>query len=180
MSEFEYLAVFVSIIFGISITHLLAGAIRSVYDDQVNHTRVVLTVFIFMVLILNWWTLFFEHEKVSWDLTVFTTVIVWSVTHYVAAITLYPPRSAHSQESYAFRPRWFLWAFVGVAATDILQTTARGGLFTEWTYLPFVCHYIVVTAIAIALNRRVVYRVIAWYLLVVTVLWAFGMRNLLI
>lgn len=55
MSEFEYLAVYVSIIFGISITHLLAGAIRSVYDDQV-----------------------------SWDLTVFTAVIIWSVTHYLA------------------------------------------------------------------------------------------------
>lgn len=180
MSEFEYLAVFVSIIFGISITHLLAGAIKSVYDDQVAHARVVMTVFFFMVLILNWWTLFFEHENVAWDLVVFTVVIIWSVTHYVAAITLYPPRSAHSQESYEFRPRWFLWAFIGVAITDILQTAARGSLFTEATYLPFVAHYIVATGIALAVNRRYTYQGIAWYLLIVTVLWAFGKRNLLI
>ena len=133
-----------------------------------------------MVLILNWWTLFFEHEKVSWNLTVFTTVIIWSVTHYIAVITLYPPRSAHSSESYAFRPRWFLWSFIGVAATDILQTTARGSLFTEWTYLPYVVHYMVVTGIALAISKRYAYQGIAWYLLVITVLWSFGRRNLLI
>jgi hypothetical protein len=34
MSEFEYLAVFVSIIFGISVTHILAGAIRSIYRAE--------------------------------------------------------------------------------------------------------------------------------------------------
>lgn len=180
MSEFEYLAVFVSIIFGISITHLLAGAIRSVYDKQVSHTRVVATVFFFMVLILNWWTLFFEHEKVSWNLTVFTVVIIWSVTHYVAAITLYPPRSAHSSESYEFRPRWFMWAFLGTACTDILQTAARGSLFTESTYLPFVLHYLLVSGVALLIDKPKAYRTVAWYLLIVTVLWAFGMRRLLI
>ncbi len=180
MSEFEYLAVFVSIIFGISVTHLLAGAVRSVYDGEVIHTRVVLTLFLFQVLVLNWWTLFFENETVRWNLVVFTIVIAWSVIHYIAAITLYPPRSAHSQASYEFRPRWFLWAFMGIAATDILQTAARGGLYTPWYYLPYVLHYIIVSGIGVTLNRPRLYRVIAWYLLVITVLWAFGARRFLI
>jgi len=180
VSEFEYLAVFVSIIFGISITHLLAGAIRSVYDGQVNHTRVVFSVFFFMVLILNWWTLFFEHEKVAWNLTVFTVVIIWSVTHYIAAITLYPPRSAHSSESYEFRPRWFMWAFTGVAATDALQTAARGALFTEASYLPYVLHYLAVSGVVLLIDKPKAYRWVTWYLLIVTVAWAFGMRRLLI
>ena len=34
MSEFGYLAVFMSIIFGISTTHILAGVIRSIYRGQ--------------------------------------------------------------------------------------------------------------------------------------------------
>lgn len=32
----------------------------------------------------------------------------------------------------------------------------------------------------VALNRPRLYRVIAWYLLVITVLWAFGARRFLI
>jgi hypothetical protein len=39
MSEFEYLAVFVSMIFGSSVTHVLAGAIRSIYREQIDETR---------------------------------------------------------------------------------------------------------------------------------------------
>ncbi len=30
MSEFEYLAIFISIIFGLSLTHILAGTLRSI------------------------------------------------------------------------------------------------------------------------------------------------------
>ena len=56
MSEFEYLAVFVSIIFGISVTHVLAGVIRSFYRGQRDETHFVLSAFLFLVLILDWWT----------------------------------------------------------------------------------------------------------------------------
>ena len=56
MSEFEYLAVIISIIFGISVTHILAGVIRSIYRGQIDETHFVLTAFFFLVMILNWWT----------------------------------------------------------------------------------------------------------------------------
>lgn len=56
MSEFEYLAVFVSIIFGISVTHILSGVVRSFYRNERDETHFVLTAFFFLVLILNWWT----------------------------------------------------------------------------------------------------------------------------
>jgi hypothetical protein len=42
MSEFEYLAVFISIIFGISVTHILAGVVRSIYRGEKNQTHNVL------------------------------------------------------------------------------------------------------------------------------------------
>ena len=47
MSEFEYLAVIVSVIFGISVTHILAGVIRSIYRGQIDETHFVLTAFSF-------------------------------------------------------------------------------------------------------------------------------------
>ena len=55
MSKFEFLAVFVSIIFGLSLTHVLSGAMRSIYQRTFEQTHLVLTSFILIVLVLNWW-----------------------------------------------------------------------------------------------------------------------------
>ena len=179
MSEFEYLAVFVSIIFGISITHILAGVIRSIYRGEINETHFVLTAFFFLVLILDWWTGYFWQQQEVWRFDMFLIIIVWSVAHYLAAITLYPPTSAGVEQPFEYRRNWFLWAFVGVAATDIMQTAARGDALDPPTYLPFVLHYIVVGLIAIRIDKPGVHRFIAWYLLLTTMTWSFTERWLL-
>jgi len=94
MSEFEYLAVFVSIIFGISVTHILAGVIRSIYRGRTNETRLVLTAFFFLVLILDWWTGFYWEQQEVWSFDLFIVIVMWAVAHYLGAITLYPPQAA--------------------------------------------------------------------------------------
>jgi hypothetical protein len=179
VSEFEYLAVFVSIIFGISITHVLAGVIRSFYRGQRDQTHFVLTAFFFLVLILDWWTGIHWREQVIWSFDLFLIIILWSVAHYLAAITLYPPLSAGVEQPFEYRRNWFLWAFVGVASMDILQTWARGGLFTPWTYLPFVLHYIVFSLVAIGVNKPGFHRFMAYWLLASTIVWSFVVRRFL-
>ena len=177
MSEFEYLAVFISIIFGISVTHILAGTIRSFYRGERDETHFVLTGFFFLVLILNWWTGMAWRDQAVWSLDLFMVIIVWSVTHYIAAITLYPPMSAGVEQPFEYRRNWFLWAFVAVASTDVLQTWARGDLFNPPIYLPFVLHYIVVSLVAIVINKSAFHRWMAWYLLVSTATWSFVVRR---
>lgn len=177
MSEFEYLAVFVSIIFGISVTHILSGVVRSLYRNERDETHFVLTAFFFLVLILNWWTGIAWKDQVIWSLDRFMVIIVWSVTHYVAAITLYPPLSAGVEHPFEYRRTWFLWAFVAIASTDILQTTVRGDLFNPPVYLPFVLHYIVVAIATIVVNRPGFYRWMAWYMLLSTATWSFVVRR---
>lgn len=180
MNEFEYLAVIVSIIFGISVTHILAGAIRTIYRGRVDETHLVLTAFFFLVLILNWWTGYQWHSQVLWSFDLFLIIIIWSVTHYIAAITLYPPQTAGNEYPIEYRRNWFLWAFIGIAVADIVQTAARGDVFTPWFYLPYVLHYIVLALLAIFINKPGAHRWIAWYLLIVTAIWSFAVRRFLI
>lgn len=179
MSEFEYLAVFVSIIFGICVTHILAGVIRSVYRGQRDETHFVLTAFFFLLLILNWWTGFFWRNQEVWSFDLFLIIVIWSVSHYVAAITLYPPLAAGTEQPFEFRRNWFLWAFIGVSLTDILQTAAHGGLFTPWYYLPFVLHYVSISLLAILVNKASLHRWIAWYFLLSIASWSFIVRRFL-
>jgi len=176
MSEFEYLAVFMSIIFGISTTHILSGVIRSIYRGQLDQTHFVLTAFFFVVLILDWWTGIKWRDLETWTFGSFLVIVIWSISHYIGAITLYPPQSAGVEHPFEYRRNWFLWAFVGVASMDIVQTAMRGDLFTPWTYLPFVAHYIVVALLAITVNRPLFHRWMAWYLLLTTISWSFIVR----
>lgn len=176
MSEFEYLAVFMSIIFGISTTHVMAGVIRSVYRGELNHTHFVLTAFFFVVLILDWWTGFAWSEQENWNFFHFIVIVIWSMTHYVGAITLYPPSSAGVEHPFDYRHNWFLKAFIAVAAMDIAQTAARGDAFDPPLYLPFVGHYIVVALLALYVNKPMFHRIMAWYLLLTTVSWSLIVR----
>ena len=179
MSEFEYLAVFISIIFGISVTHILAGVIRSIYRAELDETHFVLTAFFFLVLILNWWTGFSFRSVEVWSFDIFLIIVIWSVAHYIAAITLYPPQSAGVEHAFEYRRNWFMWAFIGTVVMDIGQTGARGALFAPWFYLPYVLHYIAVCLLAIFLNKPGFHRWSAWYLLVVTASWSFIVRRFL-
>lgn len=179
MSEFEYLAVFVSIIFGISVTHILRGVIRSIYRGQIDQTHFVLTAFFFLVLILNWWVGFSWADQEIWSFDLFIVIVVWSVSHYLAAITLYPPLTAGIEHPFEFRRNWFLWAFVGLTIADIVQAAARGDVFTPWFYLPFVLHYTALSLLAIFVNKPSLHRGIAWYFLLSMVIWAFLVRRFL-
>ena len=179
MTEFEYLAVFVSIIFGISITHVLAGVIRSLYREDRDTTHYLLTVFFFLVLILNWWTGFSWGKQEVWSFDLFLIIILWAVSHYVAAITLYPPQSAGVEHPFEYRRNWFFWAFVGIVATDILQTAAAGGLFTPWFYLPFVLHFAAACLLGIYVKSAVFHRWLASYFVIIMIVWSFGVRRLL-
>jgi len=179
MSQFEYLAVFVAIIFGISVTHILAGLIRSIYRQQIEETHFVLTAFFFLVLILNWWTGYSWQSQEVWSYGQFLVIIIWSLAHYLAAITLYPPQAAGIEQPFEYRRNWFLWAFIGVAVTDILQTTARGDVFTPKIYLPFVLHYVAVPLLAIFVNKPGLHRWLAWYLLLSIAIWSFAVRRFL-
>ena len=179
MTEFEYLAVFVSIIFGISVTHILAGTIRSFYRSESDLTHYLLTIFFFLVLILNWWTGFSWGKQEVWSFDLFLIIIIWAVSHYVAAITLYPPQSAGIEQPFEYRRNWFFWAFIGLIATDILQTAASGGLFTPWFYLPFVLHFVAACLLAIFIRAAIFHRWLAWYLVIVMTTWAFVVRRFL-
>ncbi len=179
MSEFEYLSVFVSIIFGISVTHILSGAFRSIYRGQVDQTHYVLTAFFFFVLILNWWTGFIWQKQEVWSFDLFLVIVIWSVSHYLAAITLYPPQAPGAEQPFDYRRNWFLWAFIGVGLMDIVVTAARGDLFTPWFYLPFVLHYVVVALVAIIVNKPAYHRWTSWYLLLSMVSWSIIVRRFL-
>ena len=113
----------------------------------------------------------------EWSFGLFLILILWAMTHYVMAVTVYPPGT--SDIGHDRRSCWFLWAFVAAVLADIAVTWVRGDLFQPWFYLPFVLHYIVLSVTAITVNTPAVHRFISWWFLSITVVWALLIRRLL-
>ena len=167
----------ISIIFGLALTHVLSGAVRSVYAGFSTETHLVYAAFFIQVLLLNWWVFFKWHTELEWSFDRFLILTLWAMTHYVMAVSVYPPGQAEVDDDR--RSSWFLWAFIAVAFADITITSMRGDLFRPWFYLPFVLHYVVLSLVAITVNTPTIHRFTSWWFLSITVIWALVVRRLL-
>lgn len=178
MTEFEYLSVLISVVFGLGLTHILTGSIRAIYARRAGEIHLVYTAFVLVILVLNWWVAFDWRSHPNWSFDAFLLLVFWSISNFVLAITLYPP-SAGGADGFDSHRHWFLWSFVVMALFDIAQTAMRGDLFQPWYYLPFVAHYIALSLVGIRFKHPLLQRGVAWWLLISILLWALFVRRYL-
>ncbi len=148
MTEFEYLAVLVSIVLGLGVTHLLAGVGRMIHRrevDTIDPLHAMWTASTFWVLILNWWVFFQAQSFDTWSFELFIVVILWSVSYFMLAMILFPPDLKDGEaygQIFEKNRKWFLSIFVVASLVDVLLTSMRGDLFDPPAYLPFVLHFV--------------------------------------
>ncbi len=185
MSEFEYLAVFVSIILGLGITHLLSGVGRMIHrrgQYKPDAAHILWTAATFWILILNWWVFFESRRFDEWSFSLFSVVIAWAVVFFLMAVVLFPPDMSEDEDYASVFERnrsWFLGLFVASAISDIALTASRGDIFDPPVYLPFVLHLGVLGALGIVIKSRRFQVALAGYVLVITLSWSVIVRRIL-
>src|SRR6185312_10684030 len=86
MSSFEFIAALMSIIIGLGVTNLLAGAGRAFYrrkENPLDEVHIVLTIGTLLLLVLQWWVTFKWNTEVTWSFDRFLVLIVWTITLYM-------------------------------------------------------------------------------------------------
>lgn len=185
MTDFEFLSVFISIIIGFGLTHLLGGLGHAYHFRRISKldaVHVAWTVAVFFVLVLNWWVFLLWRNLSSWTFTTFFTIIMWTTSMYVMALALYPPRLGKDvdyRQMFEANRTWFLATFTSMCLLDLLVTYMREQAIPELTYLAFVGHYAVITALGIAVRNRYYDLVAACYIAGTMALWSFGVRGTL-
>ncbi len=185
MSAFEFLAVLLSIIFGLGLTHLLSGVSRTIQrrrDNRPDGLHLVWSLNVFFVLVLNWWVAFSWNATAAWSFEVYVILILWSVSMYLLAVILYPPDLSlyeHSRALYFRNRRWFLGTLLLFLALDAAQSAVRGALFSPPLYLPFIAHHFILAGAGLWVRRPVYHWVYAVYFLVSMFAWALVFRRLL-
>ena len=185
MNEFEFLAVFISIVVGLGVTHVLYGLARVIngrMQQRVAMLHLVWTANVLLILLLNWWTLFLWVDYGAWSFDIYLLLISWGIALYMLTIPLYPPdmQSGDAYQDIFDRNRgWLLGTFVIFVALDIVQTAVRGQLFEPRTFLPYVLHLAVLAIVGMLVANRRYQVFLAWYMLIVLVLWSVIVRRVL-
>jgi hypothetical protein len=185
MSAFEHLAVFLSLIFGLATTQLLAGIARSLHRrniEKLDDIHLVWSVVALLILVLNWWVFFSWSEHQRWSFGPYVVLVLWAVAHYLLVVTLYEPDADPGDRRntmWTDNRVWFLTTFVLLLTFDILQTAMRGALLQPVWYLPYVLHYVVLTLITLVIENRALQRWVGWYVLLTLVGWSFVIRRFL-
>ena len=183
MDPYEYLTVFVSVILGLAVVHLLSG-VALILDTQVRE-RVdwihgVWTANVFITTLLVWWFNFGLAAVAEWTLPHFLNLVAYSVVLYLMAGLLYPVRGdevidfrAHFE---ANRPRFFMvcLTFQVVDFADVVLE--RQALGTEWVPLQLVSLVAFAAAflVAIRTSHRTYQGLLAVAWLLVCLMWGAG------
>lgn len=185
MGKFEFLVLFISIVIGLGVTHVLHGLARIIHNRdrvQIAPLHLVWTVNVLLILLLNWWVLFLWADFAAWSFDLYMLLIAWGIALYMLAVVLYPP-DIRGDESYfdlfERNRKWLFGMLIAFIGLDLAQTAVRGQLFDPPIFVPYDLHYAVLAAVAIRVGNRRFQTFFAWYVLLSLVLWSVVVRRVL-
>jgi hypothetical protein len=131
LSQFEYVAVLISIIVGLALTQILRGVGRMVSDKNrpapyLLHT--IWTFYLFCYTALFWWWEF-QLASVEWSLSLYIIIIVYATLLYFASLIIQPSNieGISSFKSYYYEKRHIIYGtWIALTAWDIVDTLAKG------------------------------------------------------
>jgi len=178
MSEFEYVAVLLSIVFGLAITQLLSGAVRLFYEDRIDDVRLVWALVVALALITNWWSFFQWRDVEPWRFELYAFLMVWATSHYALAASLFPRDLAGRVEPER-EGKVFLVVFLVLFGVDIFEASLRNALMSPWYFLPCMTSWALAVLAALVVRRRWVERLAAWFMLLSILFFNWIARSLL-
>ena len=178
MSEFEFLAVLLSIVFGLAMTQLLSGTVRLFYEDCIDDVRLAWALSIALVLIIDWWSFFQWSDAGQWRFELYAFLMVWATFHYALAASLFPRDLADRIEPERER-RVFLVVLLVFMVFDTVEAGLRDDLFSPWYFLPSMASWALVVSITLIVRQRRVERFAAWYISLSILFFALVARRLL-
>lgn len=159
MTPFEHLAVLISIVLGLGLTHLLTTVQRLVQARgrvRLYWLPLVWVGLIFVGLIEWWWASFALRQHAVWNFFYFLFVLLSPVTLFLAASFVLPEvapgESVDLRTHYYDSRRWF---FAMTAAGPALDAVRRGLQAGSWTDFGAVSNAVTVLLLAVlAVSRR--------------------------
>ena len=131
MSQFEYVAVLISIIAGLALTQLLRGVGRMVVTidgPRAYWVHLIWTLYFFLNITMFWWWEF-RLEQLDWSLGLYLIVIIYATLLFFASLVVQPGKlkGVTSYKEYFYsRRRWIFGLLIALALWDFVDTLSKG------------------------------------------------------
>jgi len=178
MSKFEFIAVLLSIIFGLGLANLLSGMLQAFLRRELTDTRIAWSIVVGNLLLVDWWLLFRWSDHVDWRYHEFLYLVIWATVHYLLAVSLYPYKflTDYSEE---LQRKFVLVSVLAAAALDVGENYVRGNLFDPWYYLLMILYVVIFTTLPLVISKPSVMRASGWILAVSLLTWSVVVRSIL-
>ena len=138
MTTFEYLAVLISIIVGLGITHLLGGIARFVHHParyRLHWIHYVWIWYVFVFLLYFWWFQLWMNTVEDWSSALYVHLVLYSVLLYLLCVVITPPDSLEDggfREYFFARRGWFFGVLLAIGAVDFVDCLIKDHGFAHW------------------------------------------------
>jgi hypothetical protein len=130
---FDYFAILVSIIFGLTLTHVLRGLARSIqsrrncriYWPQVGWSAVVV-----LFVLAAWWGMYWWRGLSDWHFTWFMFLACYAITAFMWAYMLYPqemPEHIDFEQFFHDNRRPFFGFMLAYVLLDVPEVMVKAG-----------------------------------------------------
>ena len=139
MDPYEYLTIFISVVLGLAVVHLLSG-VSLILDTRVRQRvdwiHFVWTINVFVTTLLIWWFNFSLTDVEVWTLFHFLDLVAYAVVLYLLSGLLFPVRGAEIIDFRAHfeanRPRFFMVLLLFQVVDFADAALARQALGSAW------------------------------------------------
>jgi len=183
MTPYEYLTVFISVVLGLAVVHLLSG-VALLLDTRIrarpDWIHALWTANVLITTVLVWWFNFPLTRILVWTLPFFLNLVAYSVVLYLMSGLLYPVRGSEVIDFKAHfeanRVRFFLVCLAFQVVDFSHAVLERQALGTDWSGIRLTV--LALFAIAFVVGARTSNRtyhgvlVLAW--LLTCILWGVG------
>ncbi len=183
MTPYEYLTIFISVVLGLAVVHLLSG-VALLLDTRIrarpDWIHVLWTANVLITTVLVWWFNFPLTGILVWTLPFFLNLVAYSVVLYLMSGLLYPVRGSEVIDFKAHfeanRVRFFLVCLAFQVVDFSHAVLERQALGTDWSGIRLTV--LALFAIAFVVGARTSNRtyhgvlVLAW--LLTCILWGVG------
>lgn len=184
MSEFGYLSVFASIVLGLGVSRLLAGAGRLVqrrHEVELHVPTLCWTAFLFLLHVQVWWATFTWRDVETWTFLGFLLFLAIPVAAYFLAVLVLPdlegPAGQEVDLKGAFYENrtWFFWILAAVPVASLVQEMVLAGELARSLDTLARILFAPAAALGAIVGRRGFHRIHAPIMLGLLALYTFGL-----
>ncbi|HWK07576.1 MAG TPA: hypothetical protein VNS58_28285 [Puia sp.] len=132
METFQHIKTVLSIILGLSITHLLKGTVKLIQHpgrEKPYLVHLLWSLYLFLVLVHFWWWEYQLKVITTWVFGEYFFVIGYIITYYVLCALLFPDdlKDFDGYEDYFYKKKtWFFSVLAISFLADTLDTLIKG------------------------------------------------------